>query len=105
MIQRAQPRVALPIPINVPLSVSASNNCVDIECLKQKLERICEKGIAPSYLDCRNILGCIDGGEQDIMKCSNGYQLLQLLNKTETCNSQDLLYRSWCNYTRGAIPK
>lgn len=29
----------------VPL-VSASNDCVDIDCLKQKLERICKDGIA-----------------------------------------------------------
>jgi hypothetical protein len=26
-------------------------------------------------------------------------------NVTESCNSQDLLLRSWCDYTRGAIPK
>ena len=38
--------------------------------------------------------------------CENdNYLLLQLLNETETCNSQDLLYRSWCVYARGAIPK
>ena len=36
-------------------SVSASNNCVDIEYLNQKLERIYEKGVAPSYLDCITI--------------------------------------------------
>ena len=88
-------------------SVNASNNnCVGINCLKEKLERICKEGTAPPYLDCENILRCIDGGEQEIMKCAKGYLLLQLLNETETCNSQDLLYRSWCEYTRGgAIPK
>lgn len=36
----------LVIAVVVP-SVSASNNCVDIDCLKQKLERICKEGIAP----------------------------------------------------------
>ena len=58
---------------------------------------------APSYLDCENILLCIDAGEQEMMRvCVKGYPAD---NETESCNSQDLLYRSWCNYTRGAIPK
>jgi hypothetical protein len=52
---------------------------------------MCKEGLAPSYLDCENILRCIDGGEQEIMKCAEGYLLLQLLNETGTCNSQDLL--------------
>jgi len=59
-------------------SVGASNDCVDIECLKQKLERICKEGAAPSYLDCENILRCIDAGEQEIMReCARGYYLVQ----------------------------
>jgi hypothetical protein len=33
-------------------SVNASNtDCIDIDCLKQKLERICKEGTAPPYLD------------------------------------------------------
>jgi hypothetical protein len=61
----------------VPL-VSASNDCVDIDCLKQKLERICKDGTAPSYLDCENILRCIDAGEQEIMReCARGYHLVE----------------------------
>ena len=86
---------------------STDGNRIDIDCLTEKLKRMCKEGSAPSYLDCENILRCIDGGEQEIMReCVRGYLLLlHLLNETETCNSQDLLYRSWCEYTRGAIPK
>ena len=55
-------------------SVSASNNdCADIDCLKQNLERICKDGSAPPYLDCENILRCMHGGEQEIMKCVKMY--------------------------------
>jgi hypothetical protein len=74
--------------------VSASNNdCIDIDCLKQKLERICKEGTAPPYLDCGNILRCIDAGEQEIMReCARGYLLLQLQNETETCNSLTIMY-------------
>jgi hypothetical protein len=61
----------------VPL-VSASNDCVGIECLRQKLERICKEGTAPPYLDCENILRCIDAGEQEIMReCARGYHLVE----------------------------
>jgi hypothetical protein len=89
--------------IVIGLDNSTYNNCIDIDCLKEKLKRICEEGSAPSYLDCKNILRCIDAGEQEIMReCVNGYPAD---NETELCNSQDLLYRSWCEYTRGAIPK
>jgi hypothetical protein len=56
------------VAVAVP-SVSASNyNCVDIDCLRQKLERICKDDTAPPYLDCENILRCIDAGEQEIMR-------------------------------------
>jgi hypothetical protein len=44
-------------------STSASNNCIDIDCLKEKLEQICRQGSTSSYLDCDNILRCGDGGE------------------------------------------
>jgi hypothetical protein len=64
----------------VPL-VSASNDCVDIECLKKKLEQICKDGTAPSYLDCENILHCINAGEQEIMQeCARGYHLVGKLD-------------------------
>jgi len=43
--------------------------CNDIDCLRQKLELICEEGTAPPYLDCENILLCMNGEEQEIMKC------------------------------------
>ena len=26
-------------------------------------------------------------------------------NESRSCNSQELLYRSWCDYTRDAMPK
>ena len=52
-------------------SVTASNNdCVDIDCLKEKLRLICQSDPKPEYLDCENILRCIDAGEQEIMKCA-----------------------------------
>ncbi|MGH9974950.1 MAG: hypothetical protein ACRD8Z_03820 [Nitrososphaeraceae archaeon] len=74
-------------------SVSASNNCIDIDCLRQKLERICKDGTAPSYLDCENILRCIDAGEQEIMReCARGYSLVE--NEIRIYNSPNLLYRS-----------
>ncbi len=82
---------------------STYNNCTDIDCLKEKLERMYGEGSAPSYLDCENILRCIDAGEQKIMReCVKGYPAD---NESSSCNSQDLLYRSWCSYTRGAMPK
>ncbi len=82
---------------------STDNNFISIECLKEKLKEICKEGSAPSHLDCENILRCIDAGEQEIMReCVKGYPAD---NMSRSCNSQDLLYRSWCEYTRGAIPK
>jgi hypothetical protein len=64
---------------------------------------MCVKETAPSYLDCENNLSCIDAGEQEIIVgMCKGYPTG---NETESYNSQDLLFRSWCNYTRGAIPK
>ena len=84
------------------LDNSTDNNCIEIDCQKEKLKRMCMEGTAPSYLDCENILRCIDAGEQDIMsECVKGYPA----DNISRCNSQDLLYRSWCDYTRGAIPK
>jgi hypothetical protein len=38
-------------------AVSASNN--DIDCLKEKLRRICQSDPKPEYLDCENIFICI----------------------------------------------
>jgi hypothetical protein len=64
---------------------STDNNCIDIDCLKEKLKKICNDGSAPSYLDCENILRCIDDGEQEIMReCVKGYPAD---NETESCNS------------------
>ena len=84
-------------------STSASNNCIDIDCLKEKLRLICETDPKPEYLDCENILRCINAGEQEIMReCVKQYPAD---NESRSCNSQDLLYRSWCDYTRGDIPK
>jgi hypothetical protein len=45
-------------------------NCVEIDCIKEKPKRMGREGSAPSYLDCENILRCIDGGEQEIIKCA-----------------------------------
>lgn len=51
----------------------------------------------PDYVDCQNILRCMDAGVQEIMReCVRDYAV---------CNSHDLLARSWCDYTRGAVPK
>jgi hypothetical protein len=78
-------------------SISASSNCVDIDCLREKLRLICETDPKPDYLDCHNILRCMNAGEQEIMReCVRDYAV---------CNSHDLLARSWCDYTRGAVPK
>lgn len=82
---------------------SIDNNCNEIDCLKEKLKRMCMEGTTPLYLDCENILRCIEAGEQEIMReCVRGYPAENL---SRSCNSQDLLYRSWCDYTRGATPK
>jgi hypothetical protein len=71
---------------------STYNDCIDIDCLKEKLKRICKEGTASSYLDCKNILRCSDAGEQEIMReCVKGYPVD---NETDSCNLQDLLYRS-----------
>ena len=84
-------------------STSVSNNCIDIDCLKEKLRLICETDPKPEYLDCENILRCINAGEQEIMReCVKQYPAD---NESRSCNSQDLLYLSWCDYTRSAIPK
>jgi hypothetical protein len=64
---------------------------------------MCREGTAPSYLDCKIILRCIDAGEQEIMQ--ECVELYPANNESRSCNLQDLLYRSWCEYTRGAIPK
>jgi hypothetical protein len=92
------------IPISgVPATSNTHENCIDIDCLKKKLRLICETDPKPEYLDCENILRCIVAGEQEIMReCVKQYPAD---NETESCNSQDLLYRSWCEYTKGAIPK
>jgi hypothetical protein len=58
--------------IAVP-SASAFDNCVDVDCLKGKPRLICKTEPKPEYLDCENILRCIDGGEQEVMKCAMGY--------------------------------
>jgi hypothetical protein len=86
-----------------PLDARDNNTCVEIDCLKELIKRNCMEGIAPSYLDCENILRCIDAGEEEILReCVKGYPAD---NESRLCNSQDLLYRGWCDYTRGAIPK
>ena len=69
----------LMISINVALAIlvmmlisgvlATSNtheNCIDIDCLKEKLRLICETDPKPEYLDCENILRCIDVGEQQV---------------------------------------
>ena len=62
------------IPISSLLATSSDENCIDIDCLKERLKQMCKEGAAaPSYLDCDNILRCIDGGEQEILKCARGY--------------------------------
>ena len=63
--------------VTVPSVNASNNNCVDIDCLKEKLKRMCKEGSAPPYLDCENILRCINAGEQEIMRqCTRGYLLL-----------------------------
>jgi hypothetical protein len=83
-------------------SISASNNCGDMDCLKEKLRLICETDPRPDYFDC-HILKCMDAGEHEIMReCVKPYPAN---NESRSCNSQDLLLRSWCDYIRGAVPK
>ena len=80
------------IPISGVLVTSSNENCIDIDCLKEKLRLKCETDPKPEYLDCENILRCINAGEQDIMsECVKGYPAD---NESRSCNSQDLLYRS-----------
>jgi hypothetical protein len=87
----------------VAITKSASNNCVDIDCLKEKLRLACESDPIPEYLDCQNILRCMGADEQEIMReCVKAYPAD---NESRACNSYDLLARSWCDYTRGAVPR
>jgi hypothetical protein len=81
-------------------SVSASNNCVDIDCLREKLERICKEGTAPPYLDCENIFRCMNGGEQEIMKCAKVYLLSVCDLYNNNSSFDDMLLHSWCEYDR-----
>ena len=60
------------IPISGVLATSSDENCIDIDCLKEKLKQMYREGAAPSYLDCDNILRCKDHGEQEIMNCARG---------------------------------
>ena len=60
-------------------SVNTSNNCVDIDCLKDKLRLICETDPKPEYLDCENILRCMDKGEQEVIRCARAYQAIEEL--------------------------
>jgi hypothetical protein len=86
-----------------PVDASNKNTCIDIDCLKELIKLMCMEGTAPSYLDCENILRCTVAGEQEIMReCVRGYPAD---NESRACNSRDLLARSWCDYTRGAVPK
>ena len=62
------------IPISSLLATSSDENCIDIDCLKERLKQMCKEGTgASSYLDCDNILRCMDGGEQEVKKCAKGY--------------------------------
>jgi hypothetical protein len=84
-------------------TIASHANCVDIDCLKEKLRLSCETDLKPDYIGCQNILRCMDAGEQEIMReCVESYPTD---NESSACNSQDLLARSWCDYTIGAIPK
>jgi hypothetical protein len=62
----------LVIAVEAP-SVNATNDCIDIDCLKEKLRQICQGDPKPEHLDCKNILRCIDVSEQEIMRCAKGY--------------------------------
>ena len=66
------------------LDNSTDNNCIEIDCLKEKLKRMCMEGTAPSYLDCENILRCIDAGEQK-------NQLLNIPTHWDTTSSTMLI--------------
>jgi hypothetical protein len=62
-------------------SVSVSNNCVDIDCFREKLEReklerICKEGTAPPYLDCENILRC---NNDEWPRLNGGYWVIIML--------------------------
>ena len=59
---------------------------------------MCMNGRAPSYLDCENILRCIDAGEQEIMKCAKVYLLsvCDLYNNNSSYNY--MLLHSWYEY-------
>jgi hypothetical protein len=42
--------------IVIGIDNSTNNNCFDIDCLKEKLKRMCMEGTAPSYFDCENCI-------------------------------------------------
>lgn len=89
--------------VAVSLVSAFPNNCVNIDCLEEQFRFIYESNPKPDYLDCENILRCMDAGEQEVMReCVKSYPAD---NESSACNSQDLLARSQCDYTRGAVPK
>jgi hypothetical protein len=72
-------------------SASASDNCVDIDCLKEKVRLKCElKTDESEYINCKNMLKCMDADEQELRK--------ECINEYRACDSTDLLLRSWCEY-------
>ena len=77
---------------------STDNNCIDIDCLIEQIKRMCMDGRAPSYLDCENILRCIDAGEQEIMKCAKVYLLSVCDLYNNNSSFDDMLLHSWCEY-------
>lgn len=79
---------------------STDSNCISIDCLKEKLKRMCTEGSAPSYLDCENVLRCIDDNEQEIMKCAKRYLVY---DSRLSGRPHDLLLRSWCDYVTEAV--
>jgi hypothetical protein len=44
------------IPISSLLATSGDENCIDIDCLKERFKQMCREGAVPSYPDCKNIL-------------------------------------------------
>jgi hypothetical protein len=81
-----------------------ATTCISIECLREQLRQACEADVKPQDLDCENVLNCVlNSTTVNPEKCGRAYSLfLDYLS----CNSNDLLARSWCDYhNKGILPK
>lgn len=100
------------------------DNCVSVDCVKEKIRYLCETGQQPRWIDCIVIQHCLDLEKQQSMYCAGGLlssnsDLVKAgfsnnNSKTESCNAfdnfgnktnlHDLLDRNWCyNYSQQPV--